>query len=98
VVRSGTAHSDATTDRDDGTGIEPLGHQIAGPNAVLDRLSLRVESAEDQLYPGSNARALTLVQIDNVSTDGAPLLAMQLKSAPQSGIQPQDDGTGHGTH
>jgi hypothetical protein len=70
----------------------------AAAAATLQQLNVSMARLEADLYPGSSAKALTLVRVDNASTDGSPLLAMQLKSAPQGGVQPQDDGTGNGGH
>jgi hypothetical protein len=71
----------------------------AAAAAALQQLNVSMARLEADLYPGSNAQALTLVRVDNASTDGSPLLAMQLKSASSGGAQPmEDDGTGNGTH
>lgn len=66
---------------------------------ALDELNVTMMRLEGQLSPGTNAAALTLIRVDNASTAGTPLLALQLESvAAAGGAQPLDDGTAWGTH
>ncbi len=43
--------------------------------------------------PDTNVEALTIVRVDNATTQGSPMIAIQLQS---SGPQPDADGTGYG--
>jgi hypothetical protein len=66
--------------------------------AALEELNVSMSRLEGDLYPGANAEALTLVRVDNATTQAKPLLAMQLLATPPAGgAQPMDDGTAYGT-
>jgi hypothetical protein len=71
----------------------------AAATAALQELNVSMSRLEGDLYPGPNAQALTLVRVDNATTQDTPLLALKLVAAPTSGgVQPLDDGTAYGTH
>jgi hypothetical protein len=71
----------------------------AAAAAALGELNVTMDRLEGDIYPGSNAESITLIRVDNATTQGGPLLAMQLSSSVQSGgAQPFDDGTGYGGH
>ncbi len=70
----------------------------AAAATALGELNDSMSRLEGDLFPGTNAQALTLVRVDKASTQGAPLLAMKLSPASSGGMQPDEDGTGHGTH
>jgi hypothetical protein len=61
---------------------------------VLQEVTVATSRLEGDLYPGTNAEALTLVQVANATSAGSSLLVIQLVS---SGAQPDADGTGHGS-
>jgi hypothetical protein len=75
------------------------GQWAAAAATALEELNVTMIRLEGQLSPGGNAQALTLIRVDNASTAGTPLLAMELESAAaEGGPQPLDDGTGWGSH
>jgi hypothetical protein len=67
----------------------------AAAASVLDGVTTATVRLEGDLYPGTNAEALTLVRVANATTQGASLLAIQLKGS--GSVQPLDDGTGNGS-
>lgn len=67
----------------------------AAATSVLAGATVATVRLEGDLYPSTNAEALTLVRVANATTQGASLLAIQLKSSGQ--VQPLDDGTGYGS-
>jgi len=67
----------------------------AAAASVLDGVTVATVRLEGDLYPGTNAEALTLVRVANGTTQGASLLAIRLKSS--GPVQPLDDGTGNGS-
>jgi hypothetical protein len=62
--------------------------------SVLKGVTVATVRLEGDLYPGTNAEALTLVRVANATTQGTSLLAIQLKNG--GAVQPLDDGTGIG--
>jgi hypothetical protein len=69
----------------------------AAATAVLQGVATSTQRLEGDLYPGTNAQALTLVQVVNAITTGASLLVVGLKGG--GGIQPDAaDGTGYGNN
>lgn len=63
--------------------------------SALAQVTATTARLEGSLNPGTNAKALTLVQVANATTQGSALLAIGLKSS-SGGVQPLDDGTGYG--
>jgi hypothetical protein len=75
------------------------GAWIAAAAAALEELNAAMSRLEGDLYPGAGAEALTVVRVDNATTQGKSLLALQLVAGSTSGgAQPMDDGTACGTY
>ena len=70
----------------------------AAADTALEELTDSMSQLVGNLTPGTNAQALTLVRVDDASTQGAPLLAMQLGPDTSGAVEPDEDGTAHGTH
>jgi hypothetical protein len=74
------------------------GRWRAAAATALEGLNVTMSRLEGDLHLGSSLLAFTVVRVDNSSTQGAPLLAMQLLSSNLSGeVHPLADGTAHGT-
>ena len=74
------------------------GRWRAAAATALEALNGTMSRLEGDLHLGSSLLAFTVVRVDNSSTQGAPLLAMQLLSSDSSGeMHPLADGTAHGT-
>jgi hypothetical protein len=64
-------------------------------NAVRSGLNVSTARLQGDISPVHNAQALTLVRVDNATTDGKPLLALHTGKSP-TGIHSLDDGTATG--
>ena len=74
------------------------GRWRAAAATALEGLHVTTSRLEGDLHLGASLLAFTVVRVDNSSTQGAPLLAMQLLSSDSSGeVHPLADGTAHGT-
>jgi len=70
---------------------------VAAADAVRQGLNAAMARLEGDLYPQTNAKALTLVCVSNATTTGMPLLVLRLMSATSTGqAQPMDNPTGGG--
>ena len=71
---------------------------LAAADAVRQGLNAAMARLEGDLYPDTNAKALTLVCVSDATTAGTPLLVAKLVGATAAGqVQPRDNPTG-GAH